>query len=240
MLRAADRQGIMVWSEIPLWQNIAFDDPAVYTKADTMLHEMIRRDRDKASFLFWSVANETANNTTRTQFLTRLVEQAHALDPTRLVTAALNTARFESSTMTLTDPLAKALDVVGTNECIGWYQGEPSLADSITWDLPQKPVIMTEFGAGAKAGNHGTDAERWTEEYETSVYRHQIVMLNKIPQLRGTTPWVLMDFRSPTRNLPLLQDGFNRKGLVSEKGEKKQAFFVLQKAYEHGAIGKPK
>jgi beta-glucuronidase len=63
-------------------------------------------------------------------------------------------------------------------------------------------------------------------------------MLNKIPQLRGTTPWVLMDFRSPTRNLPVLQDGFNRKGLVSDKGEKKQAFFVLQKAYEDGAVGK--
>jgi beta-glucuronidase len=238
MLRAADRQGIMVWSEIPLWQNIAFANPDVYTKADTMLHEMIRRDRNKASILFWSVANETPNNPTRTEFLTRLAQQAHALDSTRLVTAALNTARLEGSTMTLTDPLANALDVVGTNEYIGWYQGQPDLADSITWNLPQKPVIMTEFGAGAKAGNHGTDADRWTEEYEANVYRHQFVMLNKIPQLRGTTPWVLMDFRSPTRNLPVLQDGFNRKGLVSERGEKKQAFFVLQKAYEDSAIGK--
>jgi len=63
-------------------------------------------------------------------------------------------------------------------------------------------------------------------------------MLNKIPQLRGTTPWVLMDFRSPGRNLPVLQDGFNRKGLISEKGVKKQTFFVLQKAYEDGTIGK--
>lgn len=240
MLRAADRQGIMVWSEIPLWQNIAFDNPAVYSKADTMLHEMIRRDRDKASVLLWSVANETSNNPTRTEFLTRLVQQAHALDSTRLVAAALNTARLEGSTMTLTDPLAQVLDVVGANEYIGWYQGAPDLADTIRWDFPQKPVIMTEFGAEAKAGNHGTVAQRWTEEYEANVYRHQIVMLNKIPQLRGISPWVLMDFRSPTRNLPLLQDGFNRKGLVSEKGEKKQAFFFLQKAYEDGTIGKSK
>ncbi len=238
MLRAADRQGIMVWSEIPLWQQIAFDNPAVYTKADTMLHEMIRRDRDKASILFWSVANETPNNPTRTEFLTRLVEEAHALDSTRLVTAALNTARLEGSTMTLTDPLAQVLDVVGVNEYIGWYQGDPTLADTITWDLPQKPVVMSEFGAEGRAGDHGTLAERWTEEYEANVYRHQIVMLHKIPQLRGTTPWLLMDFRSPTRNLPQLQDGFNRKGLISEKGVKKQAFFVLQKAYEQGVIGK--
>ena len=238
MLRAADRQGILVWSEIPLWQRIAFDNPEVYTKADTMLHEMIRRDRNKASIIFWSVANETPNNPTRTEFLTRLVHQAHALDSTRLVTAALNTARLEGSTMTLTDPLAQVLDVVGTNEYIGWYQGDPNLADTITWDLPQKPVIMTEFGAEAKAGNHGTLADRWTEEYEANVYRHQFVMLNKIPQLRGTSPWLLMDFRSPGRNLPVLQDGFNRKGLISEKGIKKQAFFVLQKAYQDDAIGK--
>ncbi len=239
MLRAADRRGIMVWSEIPLWQHIAFDDPEVYTKADIMLHEMIRRDRDKASILFWSVANETPNNPVRTAFLARLVEQAHSLDRTRPVTAALNTARLQGSTMTLTDPLAQVLDVVGVNEYIGWYQGEPTLADTITWDLPEKPIVMSEFGAGAKAGSHGTTSERWTEEYQADVYRHQIPMLNKILQLRGTTPWVLMDFRSPTRNLPLLQGGFNRKGLISEKGVKKQAFFVLQKVYGDGAIGSP-
>ncbi len=234
MLRAADRQGIMVWSEIPLWQQIAFANPEVYTKADTMLHEMIRRDRDKASILFWSVANETPNNPTRTAFLTRLVDQARSLDPTRPISAALNTTRLEGSTMTLPDPLAQVLDVVGVNEYIGWYQGEPALADTITWDLPQKPIIMSEFGAEAKAGNHGPVDQRWTEEAQANVYRHQIPMLHKIPQLRGTSAWVLMDFRSPTRNLPLLQGGFNRKGLISEKGVKKQAFFVLQKAYEDG------
>ena len=63
-------------------------------------------------------------------------------------------------------------------------------------------------------------------------------MLAKIPQVRGMSPWILMDFRSPTRNIPKLQDGFNRKGLVSEKGEKKLAFSVVRKAYEDGSIGK--
>jgi beta-glucuronidase len=63
-------------------------------------------------------------------------------------------------------------------------------------------------------------------------------MFNKIPQLRGTIPWVLTDFRSPTRNIPKLQDGYNRKGLISERGEKKQAFRLFQKAYEDHTIGK--
>jgi beta-glucuronidase len=62
-------------------------------------------------------------------------------------------------------------------------------------------------------------------------------MLNGIRQLRGVSPWILMDFRSPRRPLPGIQDYFNRKGLISDQGEKKEAFYVLQKAYQEGAIG---
>jgi beta-glucuronidase len=63
-------------------------------------------------------------------------------------------------------------------------------------------------------------------------------MLNKIPQLRGITPWILMDFRSPNRPLAGIQDEFNRKGLISDQVVKKQAFFVLQKAYKDESVGK--
>jgi len=116
--------------------------------------------------------------------------------------------------------------------------------DETTWDVRyQKPLIMSEWGGGAVAGLHapaGSDhPETWTEEYQADLYQHQIAMLNRIPQLRGTSPWVLMDFRSPRRLNPGIQDDFNRKGLISEEGKKKQAFFVLQKAYEEKALGKP-
>ena len=63
-------------------------------------------------------------------------------------------------------------------------------------------------------------------------------MLKDIDQLRGMSPWVLMDFRSPRRLLPGIQDYFNRKGLISDQGEKKEAFYILQKAYKEGTIGK--
>jgi len=128
---------------------------------------------------------------------------------------------------------------VGLNEYIGWYGGRPEDADSIHWTLPQKPLIMSEFGAKAKIGNHGPVTQRWTEEQQAYVYEHQLVMLAKIPQLRGTTPWVLLDFRSTTRNIPILQDGYNRKGLLSEDGKKKQASFIMQKAYKDSTGGKP-
>jgi beta-glucuronidase len=238
MERAADRDGIMVWSEIPNWQHISFDKPEVYAKDVVMLKEMIRRDRNKASVIMWSVSNETSNNPIRTRFLTDLANEARKLDSTRLITSALNSEHIQGATATLNDPFTDALDVIGVNEYIGWYTGAPEDADTMQWILPQKPVIMSEFGAEAKYGNHGADNQRWTEEQQASVYKHQLVMLSRIPQLRGITPWVLADFRSNTRNIPKLQDGYNRKGLVSEDGQKKQAFFILQKVYKDNAVGK--
>jgi beta-glucuronidase len=247
MTRTADRLGLMVWSEIPDYWALQFDNPAVLAKSKQQLSEMIRRDRDKASVILWSVANETPNNPTRTKYLTTMADLARQLDPTRLVTAALLVRTEKSATGTtkiVDDPLGNALDVIGTNEYIGWYEQHAEGADTTTWDIRyQKPLIMSEWGGDAKAGNHApagdTHPALWTEEYQAEIYHHQIAMLNKIPQLRGTTPWILMDFRSPRRLNTGLQDYFNRKGLISDQGVKKQAFFILQKAYKEKSLGKP-
>jgi beta-glucuronidase len=238
MARAADRAGILVWSEIPNWQQISFDKPEVYAKDVLMLKEMIRRDRNKASVILWSVSNETPNNPARTRFLTDLASEARKLDSTRLITSAIIGPRPNGAEMINNDPLCDALDVIGQNEYIGWYEMTPEDADAIHWAFPQKPVIMSEFGAEAKSGNHGAVNQRWTEEQQVYVFQHQFVMLSKVPQLRGVTPWVLMDFRSPTRNIPKLQDGYNRKGLISEDGKKKQAFALFEKAYAEHSLGK--
>jgi beta-glucuronidase len=238
MERTADREGVMIWSEIPLWQHISFEKPAVYAKATNMLNEMIRRDRNKASVIMWSVSNETPNNPTRTEFLTNLANEARRLDPTRPITSALNTAHIVGDQATLPDKFADALDIIGVNQYIGWYSGKPEDCDTIHWTLPEKPIIMSEFGAEAKFGNHGATNQRWTEEQQAYVLQHQLDMFRKIPQLRGDTVWVLMDFHSPTRNIPHLQDGYNRKGLFSEQGQRKQGFFVMQKAYMDPMFGK--
>ena len=238
MERTADRDGILVWSEIPNWQHISFDRPEVYRKAVFMLEEMIRRDRNKASVILWSVSNETPNNPTRTRFLTDLANEARRLDPTRLITSAVIGPRANGLEMVNDDPLCDALDVIGQNEYVGWYDMTPEDADKLHWTLPQKPVLMSEFGAEAKFGDHGPVNQRWTEEQQVYVFEHQFVMLGKIPQLRGTVPWILVDFRSPTRNIPKLQDGYNRKGLVSEDGRKKQAFALFQKVYAENSLGK--
>jgi beta-glucuronidase len=239
MLRAADRMGVMVWSENPVYWALQFDNPKVLAKAEQQLDEEIGTSRNHAAIILWSMANETPNTAPRTLFISTLAVRARALDSTRLITAAL-LVRAEGDTKIVDDPLGKALDVIGTNEYIGWYEKRPETADVTNWRVEyQKPMIMSEFGGDAKAGLHGGDNDRWTEEYQANIYRHQLGMLNRIPQLRGMSPWILMDFRSPNRPLPGVQDEFNRKGLISDQGQKKQAFFILQKAYKENTVGKP-
>lgn len=237
MTRMADRKGILIWSEVPVYWACQFDNPAVYEKAKQQLTEMIRRDRNKASVILWSVANETPSTEARTKFLKSLVDVAHQLDSTRPVTAALLVHGKAGETKIVDDPLGQSLDVIGINEYIGWYEGKPEDADTTHWDIRyNKPVFVSEFGADAKSGLHATANDRWTEEYQANVYRHQIGMLKTMPHLRGMSPWILMDFRSPRRPLPGIQDGFNRKGLVSDQGKKKLAFEVLQKAYQNQEV----
>jgi beta-glucuronidase len=239
MTREADRRGILVWSEVPVYWAVHFDDPAALVKAEQQLAENIRRDRNKASVILWSIANETPTFPARTEFLTKLAAYARTQDSSRLLTAAL-LFHNEGNVKVLDDPLANSLDVLGGNQYLGWYEGEPDAMGKMSFSIRfDKPLIMSEFGGGARAGLHGAATQRWTEEFQASIYRNQIALLSKIPQLRGTTAWVLMDFRSPTRQLPGVQDGFNRKGLVAPDGQKKLAFSVLQKAYKDNAVAKP-
>jgi beta-glucuronidase len=239
MLRAADRMGLLVWSENPVYWALQFDNPEVLAKAEQQLDEEIGTSRNHASIILWSMANETPATEARTRFIETLAARARSLDSSRLITAAL-LVRAEGHTKIVDDPLGKALDVIGINEYIGWYEGSPETSDVTQWRIDyQKPLIVSEFGGGAKAGLHGGANDRWTEEFQASIYRHQLDMLNRISQLRGMSPWILMDFRSPNRPLVGIQDEFNRKGLISEQGQKKQAFFILQKAYKDKTIGKP-
>jgi beta-glucuronidase len=239
MLRAADRMGVLVWSENPVYWALQFDNPNVLAKASQQLDEEINTSRNHAAIIIWSMANETPNNEVRTQFISTLASRARELDSTRLISAAL-LVRGEGDTKIVDDPLGNALDVIGANEYIGWYEKKPETADVTKWRIDyQKPMIMTEFGGEAKSGLHGGDNDRWTEEYQANIYRHQLVMFNNIPQLRGLSAWLLMDFRSPNRPLAGFQDEFNRKGLISDQGQKKLAFYVLQKAYKEKTVGKP-
>lgn len=233
MLREADRLGLMVWAEIPVYWTIDWENPKTYQLAVQQLREMIDRDKNRAAVIMWSVGNETPRSAARLQFMTNLVKAARRLDDSRLVVAALETKYVNPKTIKIDDPLGAQLDVLGCNEYIGWYDGLPGKGRNIRWTTDyDKPLIISEFGAGALNGYHGPPNQRWTEEFQAAVYRDQLEMLDKIDFLRGMTPWILKDFRSPRRLLPRIQDGWNRKGLISETGEKKAAFGILQAYYK--------
>ena len=234
MIRMAEKMGILVWSEIPVYWTIDFENNKTYENAATQLTEEITRDKNRAPIIIWSMANETPISDVRNEFLKKLVAHARDLDNTRLISAALEKHNKSDDPLisVVDDPFGEYLDVLSFNEYVGWYDGLPDKCDKVTWEIKyNKPIIISEFGGGALQGYHADKDTRWSEEFQENLYKKQINMLSKMPHLRGTTPWILMDFRSPNRVLPGIQDGWNRKGLISEQGNRKKAFYVMQQWY---------
>ena len=231
-IREAERMGILVWSEIPVYWTIAWKNTQTYDNAQAQLHDMIARDKNRANIIIWSIANETPHSNERDSFLGRLAQYARTQDNTRLISMAMEVTGASNYVNRLNDNMNQYVDVVSFNQYIGWYR-DVNDAPKMKWEIPyNKPVIISEFGGGAKYGYHGEKNQRWTEEFQENLYRENIAMIDKIEGLSGTTPWILKDFRSPRRVLPDIQQYYNRKGLFSDKGEKKKAFYVLQEWYK--------
>lgn len=234
MARLADKMGILVWEEIPVYWTISWDNDDTYRNAENQLTAMINRDKNRASVIIWSMANETPTSELRNIFLGKLAAKTRSIDPSRLISAALEQSSLPENpnVKIINDPFANVADILSFNQYIGWYDGLPEKCKQIHWRIDQnKPVIVSEFGADAKSGFHADTLTRFSEEYQEYLYKETLEMLSTIPQLRGISPWILVDFRSPRRALPGVQDGWNRKGLISSDGIKKKAFYVLQKFY---------
>lgn len=235
MVRLADKKGLLVWEENPVYWTIDWNNVSTYANAENQLSELIERDKNRASVIIWSMANETPNIESRNTFLKKLANYTKAKDNTRLISAALEQKDYQGNPLirTIDDPFADVVDILSFNQYIGWYDGLPEKCEKITWKIEQnKPVLISEFGAGAKQGFFGDKTIRWTEDFQENLYIKTLEMINKVDQLQGFSPWLLVDFRSPRRVLPDIQNGWNRKGLISDDGKKKKAFFILQKYYK--------
>lgn len=236
IVRMAEKMGIILWQEIPVWQGIDFENAATMDKALRMFSEMLYRDKNRCAVGFWSVANETRPSPARNAFLRRELAFARSIDSTRLFTAAFDNVYFkkEYGEFRIEDDFTEDLDVVSFNKYMGWYAPWPVSPSECRWNVaPGKPVIISEFGCETQYGQHG-DAEwasSWSEEFQADQYRKNIEMFGQIPNLAGVSPWILFDFRSPFRFHPVNQDGWNRKGLVSDKGLRKQAWYIMHDYY---------
>ncbi len=237
MVREAERMGLMVWDELPVYQHIQFYDSLVPRKMEVMLNEMVGRDKNLCGVIVWALSNETYPGTlNRDKALIELTQKCRALDSTRLISHVINTQGYENHTVNVWDPLYQHSDLVAINEYFGWYlpwQGKPS---EIKWKFacPEKPVFISEFGGEALAGSNdgpSDEAAYWTEGYQEQIYMNQVEMFRTIPNLCGVCPWLLFDYRSLSRMNQLYQNGYNRKGLISENGEKKKSWYIMQKYF---------
>lgn len=230
MAQLADEIGLFLWEEIPVYWGIEFNSEDTYSDAENQLKELITRDYNRASVIIWSIGNENPDTDDRLRFMSRLAECAHRLDKTRMVSAAclVNTQKNA-----IEDRLEQYLDIIGLNEYYGWYTAEWSkLPELFENSNPQKPVIITEFGADALAGLRGTIHDKGTEDCQAYVYEKQIENIRKIPYIKGMTPWILYDFRCPRRT-SVNQKYYNTKGLLSaDKKYRKPAFCILQDFYK--------
>ncbi len=244
MIRVADEMGIMVWEENPLYWTIMWDNPQTLENAKNQMTAVITRDINRASVIIWSMANETPVSAARNAFLIEMAALTRNMDSTRLISAAMEKQPKPGNPLTqiVEDPFAQYTDVVSFNQYVGWYDGLPEKCNRVNCEIHyNKPVIVSEFGGGALAGYHGDKLTRWTEEFQEDMFIQTLSMLDQIKQLRGITPWLLVDFRSPRRLLPGIQDGYNRKGVIGQNGERKKAFYILKNYYDRkqATFGKP-
>lgn len=233
MVREAEKMGLMVWSEVPVYWTISWANVDTYNNAERQLHDMIYRDKNRCGVIIWSIANETPHGADRDIFLGKLAKYARQQDNTRLISMAMEVNKSPNNINTVSDNMNEFVDVISFNQYLGWYRGTNESCKLTQWVIPyDKPVIISEFGGEALQGLHGDKTERWTEEYQEELYKQNTQMFDRIEGLAGISPWILVDFRSPRRQLPGIQDFFNRKGLISSSGIKKKAFFVMKDWFE--------
>ena len=231
-----DKSGLVVWAEIPL-VNQVYNTPAFAENAKQQLTELIRQKYNHPSIFFWSLYNELGNSgrcDDPRPLLTQLQSLAKQEDPTRLTTAASN------------DPSSKwpglraIADLVAWNPYPGWYYGTPpqmnQLIDKYKRDANDKPVGISEYGAGASIKQHEqnmkkvpTPGGKWhPEEWQAIVHEENYAAIEARPYLWGSFAWVMFDFSSAWRKEGDT-NGINDKGLVTaDRKTRKDAFYFYK------------
>ncbi len=248
-LDACDRAGILILGEIPLYQAgwgvkslRAAEKNRLYLNAARVLAEMIERDSNHPSVIIWSIADETWTFFPGIRRLhKRLKRVAKLFDPERPVTFALVMVPYFNISP-LFDMTGSLADVIAVNQYFGWYFGESEevgdLLDRAHKKWPDKPVLVTELGAGAVIGlepgrsfpvGYGTTRD-FTEQYQAKHLKTQFEIILEKPYVVGVAPWVFADFRDDKRpNNPV--PNMNLKGIVNYRREKKASFEVVAETY---------
>jgi beta-glucuronidase len=254
-MQLADREGFLIIDEIPA-VGLQFDSDANIAARLRMclqqIDELIARDRNHASVVMWSVANEPmlprlnlspqdtqADDPAAAkgkEFLETLMRRARELDPSRLVTIV---TMMGSPTSWM-----EQCDVVCMNRYWGWYvlggEMDKALAglekelDDV-WEMWHKPILMTEFGADTVAGMHGHPSVMWTEEYQAEYMRGHLALAARKDYIAGMQLWNFADFAAVQSIIRV--GGLNMKGVFTRTRTPKMAAHVLREFWAKGQMG---
>ena len=225
-LDLCDRGGLVIWAEIPLIERFGNSD-AFADNARRQLTELIKQNYNHPSICFWSLSNEIGGDPTA--LLASLNETAHALDPTRLTVLASNRRDY--------DPINFLTDALGYNRYFGWYYGRVTdlgqWTDQFHLRYPDRPMGITEYGAGASIAFHGDSPQPidHTEEYQSLYHELAWSALSERPYLWCKLIWNMFDFASDGR-VEGDQAGRNDKGLVTyDRKTRKDAFYFYKASW---------
>lgn len=244
-----DERGILFWSEIPMWgcgfSWEALQDPDIIERGLNMHKEMTKYYYNHPSIIIWGMHNEIDTSKDFTIPLTKqYYEHLREFGGNRLITHASNHP--------LNDLCMGYNDIVCINIYHGWYNygGTGSLKDwdKFVVDLKNyltekgwfgKPVVMSEFGAGALAGFHSHfDTVRWSEEYQRDLIEYCLELFHKTDYMRGTYVWQFCNIRtSYSMDLNRVRY-FNNKGVLDEYRNPKSSYFKIKELYHRYASEK--
>lgn len=238
-----DETGMLFWEEVPMWQfhERHYTYPEVLERAVQMHEEMVRRDYNHPCIVVWGLHNEVDTETQAAYEATKLFrETIEAHDRSRLITYA--------SKFPLTDICYEFADFIAINYYIGWYKGPltdwPAFIDQLAAYLEQtgnghKPLVMSEFGAGAIYGDRETESEvTWSENYQYDYMEYTLELFQNHPRMNGAFIWQYCDIRAGTRTRETgirralsRPRSFNNKGIVNEYRKPKLAYYAVKKAF---------
>lgn len=246
----ADQLGILVISETPANGMNAWDSYPVFTEercnaATLAQHKrivtlMIERDHIHPCVIMWSLANEVScHEPAAASYFQELFAHCRAIDPQHLPVTVVqsSTPPGYPSHNSQTAPLC---DVICWNRYYGWYQDSGHLEDiepqlrneAAAWraGYPNKPLIMSEFGADAVPGLHHDPPTMFSEEYQREVIHRYCETLDTIPYVIGEHVWNFADFA--TKQGLTRVDG-NRKGVHTRERQPKLAAHYLKQRWLH-------
>lgn len=237
----ADQEGILIWSEIPVYQTSTgyLRDRVWLAGAHAMLRQDILTNQNHPSVLLWSIGNELPNppNDAEADYIAGAAALAHQLDPTRPVGMAIVTwpgVRCQSA--------YAPLDVIGFNDYIGWFQEGGGTTDDRQalgpfLDLlhncyPSKALMVSEVGF--EANRHGPVDERGTYEFQADLTRYHLGVFASKPYLAGAIWFALQNFAAHpgwTGGNPIGDPPFVEKGEIDQYGNPTPLFPVIQSSY---------